>query len=299
MYKTELLGIDLLHPGKQQVRKEFDPILLEELRNSIARYGLLQPIVVQESKASDTPNSSDSSNTSTSFSIIAGERRYRACKELGFKKMMCCILPNEVDAITELCLIENLQRADLNPIEEARAYASMSEKGFTQNDIAQRVGKSRSYIANILRVLNLPDNIRVKLESGELSVGHAHLLLQSDNPDQLADMIVNNKLSVHEARKAVKSAHINNDYKNGTVKENSDSILGVTQRAKSNNSNQDNFNRNDSNKADFNKADLQALEDQIARLTHMRVSLDLKKDTITMQYNSLGDLDWLLEKLSM
>lgn len=298
MYKTELLGIDLLQPGKQQVRKDFDPALLEELRNSIARYGLLQPIVVQESAEYQSSKSGDLSGQSAAFNIIAGERRYRACKELGFKKMMCCILPNDVDAITELCLIENLQRADLNPIEEAMAYASMSEKGFTQNDIAQRVGKSRSYIANILRVLNLPENIRSKLESGELSVGHAHLLLQSDNPNQLADMILSNKLSVHEARKAVKSTQgsddeiHNSNQTNNTVRNiHATHSLADRQDTKSSvvGSNQDSFN----------KADLQALEDQISRLTHMRVSLNPKNDTITMQYSNLGDLDWLLEKLSM
>lgn len=276
MYKTEVLDITLLQPGEQQVRKDFDPILLEELKNSIARYGLLQPILVQSSEHNEG-----------GFNIIAGERRFRVCKELGFKTIPCCVLPKETSSITEMCLVENLHRADLNPIEEAKAYKELAEqKGFTQQDIAQRVGKSRSYITNILRLLQLPENIQSKLENGEVSVGHAHLLLQLDNPEVLFNKILEKNLSVNDLKKMIK--------------------VNKTDITKSNRVENNSFNpsadyRNDlenNNDSSFGKAELKNLENQLSRATSMIVSINANSGTLTLKYNNLGELDLFLDKLT-
>ena len=170
------LKISDLEPRKDQPRKIFEREALESLADSIATYGVLQPIIVRE-------------NTSFpgSYEIIAGERRWRAAKMAGLSEIPVVILTGDELKMAQISLIENIQRENLNPVEEAAAYLDLIEKfGLTQEQVAKQVGKSRSAITNTLRLLDLPDEILEYLRSGELSAGHARALLPiSDEEKQL------------------------------------------------------------------------------------------------------------------
>jgi ParB family chromosome partitioning protein len=160
-----------------QPRKEFDAHELRELQDSIAATGLLQPITVRQ--VAGTPG----------YELVAGERRFRAAAALGWMTIPALVREYDDRTTLTLALVENLQRSDLNPIEEAEGYARLSsEFGLTQNEIAELVGKDRSTIANLLRVLQLPIAVRRMLESGELSMGHARPLLALDDEQQIVTL---------------------------------------------------------------------------------------------------------------
>ena len=192
-YQTLPLGQIL--PNRFQPRDNFNDAQIDELVASIESEGLLQPISVRKA-------------TDGKFEIIAGERRYRACKKLQKETIPVRVLEVDDIASAALALIENLQRTDLNPVEEARGYQTlMKEFGLTQEKVAQRVGRSRAYIANALRLLQLEESLQHFLITGELSVGHAKVLLglplEKDRKD-LADKIVSERLSVRESEKEVR-----------------------------------------------------------------------------------------------
>ncbi len=186
------LPVAALTPGKYQPRRHFDEEYLAELADSIERHGLMQPIVVR-AIASDR------------YEIIAGERRWRAAKLANLQEVPVIIRDVSDSEALELGLIENIQRADLNPLEEAAGYQRlMDEFGYTQEKLAPVVGKSRSHIANLLRLLRLPDSIKARIDTGELTMGHARALLMAKDPEELAQKIVEIGLSVRQAEEMAK-----------------------------------------------------------------------------------------------
>ena len=186
------VDINSVEPGKGQPRKNFDKDKTEALAQSIREHGIIQPIIVTKEKGT--------------YHIIAGERRWRAARLAGLKTVP--VIERNAKEITELALIENIQREDLNPIEEAEAYERLiKEYGMTQEQIASVVGKSRPAIANSLRLLNLTEDIRKLLISGEISVGQARPLLAVERPDvqsEAADHIVKNDMNSRQAEQYVK-----------------------------------------------------------------------------------------------
>ena len=193
--QTELeLPVSEIEPNRDQPRKAFDEEQLEELADSIRKYGVLQPLLVQ--KKGD------------SYEIIAGERRWRAAKLAGLKKVPVVIREYSPQQTMEIALIENVQRADLNPIEEALAYQRlMQEFSLKQEEIAERVSKNRTTITNSMRLLNLVPGVQQMLAEGRITSGHARALLGVSDPQQqlaLAQKVEQEKLSVREIEKAVK-----------------------------------------------------------------------------------------------
>lgn len=185
-----------IEPKKNQPRKDFNKESLAELADSVAKHGIIQPIVVRR-----LPNGY--------YQIIAGERRWRAAKMIGLDEVPVVIRNVDELAAAEMTMVENLQREDLNPIEEALGYKYLSENyNLTQEEISKQVAKSRSVIANALRLLSLPDEVVKHIEEGDLSSGHARALLSLDDPAiqlNLAAKIIKNSLSVRETEKIVRA----------------------------------------------------------------------------------------------
>lgn len=190
------LPISQVEPGLNQPRKRFDPEALEDLAQSIRQHGIIQPLTVRRLP-------------SGYYQIIAGERRWRAAKQAGLAEVPAIIIEADDRKVMELGLIENLQREDLNPAEEARGYqVLMTEYGLTQEQVAERMGKSRPAITNTLRLLALPDDVMTMLEEGSLSAGHARALLALPSPQlqlQAAKKIVTECLSVRQTEALVKA----------------------------------------------------------------------------------------------
>jgi len=178
--------IEFVRANPRNPRKLFSDAELSELADSIRERGIIQPIVVR-SRGAD------------SFEIIAGERRWRAAQRAGLHELPIVVLDvSDVEAL-ELAIIENVQRSDLNPLEEATGYQSLaSEYSHSQEDIAKIVGKSRSHIANTLRLLHLPEKVKAYINSGKLTAGHARMLVGQANAEELADQIVNQGLNVRQ-----------------------------------------------------------------------------------------------------
>ena len=189
-----VLPINQVEPNKNQPRKEFDEESLKELADSITQHGIVQPLVVTKQDGY--------------YEIIAGERRWRAAKLAGLKEVPVVIKEYTPQEIMEVALIENIQREDLNPVEEAKAYQNLIEEyNLKQEDVAKKVSKNRSTITNALRLLKLPDEILNMLVSGDISGGHARALLSIDDQEKqkkLAARIVKESLSVREVEKLAK-----------------------------------------------------------------------------------------------
>lgn len=192
-----MLNISEIEPNRDQPRKEFDKQSLSELAESISRHGLLQPLLVRPL-------------TLGGYEIVAGERRYRACRMAGLTEIPVIIRELGEAEVMELALIENLQREDLTPLEEAQGYSVLiNEHGFTQDEVAQSVGKSRPAVANSLRLLKLPDSVAEFLKDGSISAGHARALLSLDDEEQMleiCELIKKKDLSVREVEKLCKQA---------------------------------------------------------------------------------------------
>jgi ParB family chromosome partitioning protein len=190
------LPISKVEPRKDQPRSSFDEEGLSELAESIAEHGVLQPLTVR-------------SIGSGYYQIIAGERRWRAARMAGLSEVPARVIDADDKKATELAMVENLQREDLNPVEEASGYKTlMAEYGMTQEEVARRVSKSRPVVANALRLLALPQNLLKKLEIGELSVGSARTLLSLESEAQMqaaALQIAQNNMSVRDAEKLVRN----------------------------------------------------------------------------------------------
>ena len=183
------IPIELIHRNPDQPRQTFAEAELAELAESIRDKGVLQPILVRPSRI-----------TEGEYEIVAGERRWRATQRAGLKAIPALVrVLGDIEAF-EIAIIENIQRADLNPMEEARAYSAlMGQLQITQDETAKRVGKSRSHVANTLRLTQLPPGVQEHLVAGRLTAGHARALLTVDNAEELADRIVAEGLTVRDA----------------------------------------------------------------------------------------------------
>ncbi len=195
---VQTIRISMIEPKADQPRRQFDREALAALADSIAANGVLQPIIVRESGVG-------------TYSIIAGERRWRASKLAGLIEIPAIVMEADELAAAKIAMIENLQREDLNPYEEAMGYAEMMKKySLTQEDIAAHVGKSRSAVANALRLLDLPEEVLELLVSGELSAGHGRALLGLRDRAgilPLAKRVIEREMSVRETEAAVKLAN--------------------------------------------------------------------------------------------
>lgn len=184
----EEIAIEECRPNPYQPRKTFHADAIEELKDSILEYGIIQPLLGRKSLKG--------------YEIIVGERRYRAAKEAGLETVPVVIKDLTDHNMMELALLENLQREDLTPIEEAHAYANlMTELGITQEELSTRLGKSRSHIANMVRLLSLPDQVIAYINNGELSMGHGRALLGLKDKDHLIPVVTkvrNEKLNVRQ-----------------------------------------------------------------------------------------------------
>ena len=198
------LKISDIEPRADQPRKTFDNEGLQTLADSIATHGVLQPIIVRENAAAPGL-----------YEIIAGERRWRASKMAGLTEIPAIVFDGDELRAAQVALIENIQREDLNPVEEAFGYGALIEKfGLTQDQVAKQVGKSRSAVANMLRLLDLPEEALEMLKSGEITAGHARALLPLDDDDkimELANRIVARGMSVREVEYAVKRINDRHD----------------------------------------------------------------------------------------
>lgn len=190
-----IVRITQIEPNREQPRKNFDEDALQELADSIKQFGLLQPILVQDRK--------------TYYEIIAGERRWRAAKLAGLKEVPVIIRDYTAQEIVEISLIENIQREDLNPIEEAQAYKRLlTEFNLKQDEVAERVSKSRTAVTNSMRLLKLCDEVQQMIIDDMLSTGHARALISIENPEEqytIAQKVFDEKLSVRDVEKLVKN----------------------------------------------------------------------------------------------
>ena len=187
------LPISDLSPNKYQPRKIFDETNLEDLTNSIKERGMIQPIIVRKS-----------TNEKTKFEIIAGERRWLAAQKAGLHNVPVVVTEADDLKSIEFAIIENVQRHDLNPLEEAQGYKRLiDEFSYDQEKVSKFIGKSRSYIANSLRILSLPEDVIKLIESKKLTAGHAKILVGLNNASFVANKIVERKLSVRQAENFV------------------------------------------------------------------------------------------------
>lgn len=189
-----MLRLSLIEPNKDQPRKQFNDESIDELAQSIKQYGVIQPIIVCK--------------RGQRYEIVAGERRWRAARKAGLKEVPVLVREYSPEEIAEISLIENIQREDLSPIEEAKAYKQLIEDhGLTQEELAERVSKSRTAIANTMRLLNLHPDVQEMLSDGRLSAGHARALLAAENEViqlELAQKVLDDALSVRQTEDLVK-----------------------------------------------------------------------------------------------
>jgi ParB family transcriptional regulator, chromosome partitioning protein len=246
--------IELLHPNPNNPRKQFNEEELANLAQSIGDKGLLQPLVVRQRRDGE-------------FEIVAGERRWRASQRAGLHQLPVLVRELSDGETLEIALIENIQRTDLNPLEEARAYQQLLQQfSYTQQQLADSVRKSRSHIANTLRLLNLPDSVRGYIEDGKLTAGHARTLVATDSPAELANKIISLGLSVREAETL--------------SRENSVVPISKARREKN--------------------ADTRALEKQVSEALGLKIEIKSQSreaGTLVIKYTTLDQLDAVTSRL--
>ena len=183
------IDISKIYPNKKQPRKNFEEKEIKELSESIKSQGLIQPIVVRET-------------SSDSYEIIAGERRWRACQLAGLHSVNCVVMSVDENSVFELALIENIQRENLNVVEEAKAYKNLIElNGMKNEELSKKIGKSSSHISNLIRILDLDNEIHQMIISGKISMGHARALIGVPNAVEKAKEIFEKKLSVRDVER--------------------------------------------------------------------------------------------------
>jgi len=191
---TNKLSISDITPNKHQPRKSFDKDSLEDLANSIKERGIIQPIIVRQSE-----------DQSDKYEIVAGERRWLAAQNAGLHEVPVVVIQADSLKSLEFSIVENVQRHDLNPIEEAKGYQKLiDEFNYDQEKVSKFIGKSRAHVANCLRLLTLPKEVTVLIEEGKLSQGHAKIIVGLDNSYLIAKKIIDKKLSVRQAENLVK-----------------------------------------------------------------------------------------------
>ena len=275
---VQTLAVTALVAGKYQPRRHFDEEALAELADSIERHGLMQPIVVRQIAPG-------------TYEIIGGERRWRASKLAKLNEVPVIIRELTDTQALELSLIENIQRADLNPLEEAEGYQRLMEEfKYTQENLAQTVGKSRSHIANLLRLLKLPGSIKKRIDSGELTMGHARALLMAKDPEELAQKIVEVGLSVRQAEEMAKGTTLPVDADVSTP------ILAAPMH-----DGQGRAHHSGAGRAEpVKNEDVAQLEAMLADSLGLHVSIRTKgaqAGEITIRYESLMQLDEVLRRL--
>lgn len=190
----QMIALELLEPNPDQPRRQFSEAALQELAESIRVKGVIQPLIVRPSK-----------KTQGHFEIVAGERRWRASQMAQQHEVPVLVRSLDDTEVLEIAIIENIQRADLNPVEEAVGYRQLMDRfGHTQEKLAEALGKSRSHIANLLRLLNLPEEVLGYVRDGLLSMGHARALVSTEDPVALARKVIQGHLSVRETEKLAK-----------------------------------------------------------------------------------------------
>lgn len=258
-----LLPIAQIEPHPDQPRRHFDESALDELAASIAARGVIQPIVVRPIGVNR-------------YQLVAGERRWRASQRARVHEIPAIVRQLDEREVTALALIENLQREDLNPIEEARAYQKLSERdGLTQQEIATFVDKSRSHVANIMRLLNLPEEVLGMIERDELSMGHARALTTLPDPAGAAREVVAKGLSVRETEKLAKRA---------TRPE-----TAAPRRARA-------------ERSPGESADIAAVQAHLEEFLGLKVTINADADprtgAVTIRYKSLDQLDLICQRLT-
>ncbi|MGB9812591.1 MAG: ParB/RepB/Spo0J family partition protein [Thermovenabulum sp.] len=207
--KIEEIDIEKIFSRENQPRQKFDEEKLIELADSIKEHGIIQPIILKK--------------TDKGYEIVAGERRWRAAKIAGLKRIPAVIKELNKEKMMEIALIENIQREDLNPLEEANAYKTLMEEcGMTQEELAKKIGKSRSFIANTIRLLNLEDEIKEMIIEGKITSGHARALLSVEDPVErirLAKKIADENISVRDVENIVKQKNERGEKKRKKEKE--------------------------------------------------------------------------------
>ena len=257
---TRLLPIDQVHPGKFQPRRHFDEEALTALVESVRERGILQPLLVRKDPGGAPGHAS--------YEIIAGERRWRAAQLAGLHEVPVLVRTLTDREALEIALIENIQRADLTPLEEAEGYKRlMDEFEHTQEDLARSVGKSRSHVANMLRLLALPDEVKLLVQDGTLSMGHARALLTAPDPVAAAQEVVRRELNVRQTEALVKQMAAEPLVLTKTVKDKA--------------------------------PDTVALEREVSLALGLRVTLNGsgKKGTLLIHYRTLDQLDGVLNRI--
>ena len=260
---TKDVPIEHLHPNPRQPRQTFDEELIAELADSIKMHGLLQPILVR--RHPERPNE---------YEIIAGERRWRAAQLARLHEVPAMIRELDDAQTLELALVENLQRQDLTALEEAQAYRHlMKDFGHSQDALGRVLGKSRSHVANTVRLLKLPTTVKDLLQAGDLSAGHARALLNADDPAAVAKEIVTKKLSVRQTERLVKSAKVTKD--------------GAAEAGRP-------------SPASRLDPDTAALERDLSMLLGLKVSIAFRGSggAVTIHYKTLEQLDDVLNRLN-
>lgn len=260
--QTKQVPVEFLHPGRFQPRRKFDEASIAELTQSVKEKGVLQPLLVR--RHPDRPNA---------YEIIAGERRWRSAQAAGLHEVPVVVRDLSDREALELSIIENVQRQDLTPLEEAEGYRRLlDEFKHTQEDLARTLGKSRSHIANTLRLMALPEPIKTMLHEGALTAGHARALLTAPNPVALAEKVVADGLNVRQTEALAKGEDTAAPRpglpvaKAGTEKD----------------------------------ADLLSLEESLSEQLGLKVLIATrgKGGTLTIQYKSLDQLDDVLRRLT-
>ena len=249
---NQKISISSIVPNKNQPRKMFEKNVLEELTNSIKERGIIQPLIVRKSEDQDNK-----------FELIAGERRWQAAQSAGLHEVPVIVIEADNLKSLEFAIIENVQRKDLNPIEEAESYKNLIENfGYDQDKVAKFIGKSRSHISNSLRLLNLPQKLVEMIRYEKISQGHAKILIGLENALIIGEKIVKKKLSVRQTENLVRLL------KNGSSK---------------------NYNKKDTN--------IITVENELADKIGMRVYLHNRKNnsgTLSFEYKGLDQLEKLI-----
>jgi len=258
-----MIPIEKVFPNPDQPRRTFTPEQLEELSASIKEKGVIQPLIVR-----DRPGHGGE------YEIVAGERRWRAAQMAQLHQIPVLVREFSDTEVLEVAIIENIQRADLNAVEEAAGYRQLMEKfGHTQEKLSEVLGKSRSYIANLVRLLNLPEEVQEFVRDGKLSAGHARALITSEDPVSLAKRVISGGLSVREAEKLAKSPQ---------------KVTEAAPKAPRAKAEKD--------------ADTRALEGDLSANLGMKVMIDhqagQESGKLTISYNNLEQLDEVCRRLS-
>ncbi len=259
---SKQVPIERLHPSRVQPRSHFDAEALDTLAASIREQGILQPILVR--RHPERPSD---------FEIVAGERRWRAAQKAQLHEVPVVIRELDDSTALELALVENVQRQDLNPLEEAEGYRRLMEEfGHSQEALARLIGKSRPHIANTLRLLGLPEAVRGYLEDGRLSAGHGRALLGAAEPERLAEQIARKGLSVRETERLASAAK------------------GQTPQARP----------RGAGKAEEKDADTLALERDLSAMLGLKVTIEIRGEggTLAIHYKTLEQLDDVLHRLN-